>query len=993
VQYWWWSGWGARLKQTAGQVIWGLTSEAVRGRVLTISRLTRWSIGYYNDTANAAKQSAMSAEAANGGLGEYYSEADTRAPTWLLTGDQGAVAALCGLDAAALAGGVVDTDVAATWLNDGDAPNGNAGRAFGEKSVHGFDLTFAAPKSVSLIRVLTDPVAEKVFAAAHEQAIAAAMAYLHQHAGYTRVHNPVTGMKDLRRLPGLAGIAYQHETSRCEDPHLHTHVIVPNRQPRADGELVSLDSKSLYHEAKAAGMIYQATLRHQLHAERGFEWQPVDEHSGMAEIAGVTREDITAWSRRSTRLREWARRNLVVVDGEPTAAQLAAAQKATRPAKPESLSFEELKADWRIDARGLHLDRAAHAEARARRTAAARTREQAAHEGAPTARSSSAGRDSERAPLPVDRASLAATAARIDKAGFTRADMVELIGAQLPVDAPGEPAQVIEQLTDLVGIRITAPREAHHREGHVKFTVDAVLVEEDQILRLVDERDNRSRLDVRREDVDALSVDQARAVCAISESPWLVQPLSAPAGAGKTHSLRALHTAAARAGKDVLVLAPTGKAVDEALHDGAGDRGYTIAKALGYLQRGELELNERTVVIVDEASMVATPNLRELLAAATAGRSKVVLVGDPYQLAPVKARGGMFEQLCDELPWAQRLSEVWRMRNPEERHASLALRSAHGNPLRKAIGWYRINDRLHTGDPVAMASDALAGYLADRKAGKDSLLICDTWEMADALNRRLHDTLTTEGPTARAARDQRVRVGDLIVSRRNDATITLRRGTGYIGAGGMDEVRNGNRWSVIAVDAETNRVAAERLTDHARVTFERDYLKEDVTLGYAVTVHSAQGVTTATAHAVIADTATRSMAYVAMSRGRDTNQAYIYIHDDTEADAGHKTPVAGNEIHQARRGTKYAAAHHLRHVAANEDRPRTMHVEARQSDREQLPEMIRRVLDRHDQRLITRERACREQASSARDFRTAYDRVAANLSTAEAGRHIGGIEL
>ncbi|MDT5008657.1 MAG: hypothetical protein QOH57_274 [Mycobacterium sp.] len=237
------------------------------------------------------------------------------------------------------------------------------------------------------------------------------MAYFHQHAGYTRVHNPITGMKDLQHLPGLIGIAYQHETSRCGDPHLHTHVIVPNRQPRADGELVSIDSKSLYHEAKAAGMIYQATLRHRLHAERGFEWQPVDEHSGMAEIAGVTRADITAWSRRSTRLREWAKQNLVVVDGVPTAAQLAAAQKATRTAKPESLSLEELKAGWRADARGLHLDRAAHLEALEVRAAAARAREKTAHQDVRTAHDDAgtahgAVQDPalERAPLPVDRA-------------------------------------------------------------------------------------------------------------------------------------------------------------------------------------------------------------------------------------------------------------------------------------------------------------------------------------------------------------------------------------------------------------------------------------------------------------------------------------------------------------------------------------------------------------------------------------------------------------
>jgi conjugative relaxase-like TrwC/TraI family protein len=258
------------------------------------------------------------------------------------------------------------------WLDDGIAPNGAAGRAFTKGSVHGFDLTFAAPKSVSLLRALTDDIADKVMQAAHQQAVEAAMTYLHQHAGYTRVHNPLTGVKDLQRLPGLVAIAYQHETSRCGDPHLHTHVIVPNRQARPDGKLVSIDSKSLFHEAKAAGVVYQATLRHELHAELGVEWTSVDPFTGMAEIAGVTKACIKAWSQRSTRLREWAHNNLVVVDGAPTAQQLAAAQKATRPAKPESQSWVELKEDWRADARGLELDRGAHVEARGARRAAPR---------------------------------------------------------------------------------------------------------------------------------------------------------------------------------------------------------------------------------------------------------------------------------------------------------------------------------------------------------------------------------------------------------------------------------------------------------------------------------------------------------------------------------------------------------------------------------------------------------------------------------------------
>jgi ATP-dependent exoDNAse (exonuclease V) alpha subunit len=102
------------------------------------------------------------------------------------------------------------------------------------------------------------------------------------------------------------------------------------------------------------------------------------------------------------------------------------------------------------------------------------------------------------------------------------------------------------------------------------------------------------------------------------------------------------------------------------VREGAGDEGLTIAKALHLLRDNKLELSRQTLVIVDEAAMVGTNDLRQLLSATTTAGTKTVLVGDAHQLAPVKARGGMFAQLCTDLPSAQHLSEVWRMRNPEE---------------------------------------------------------------------------------------------------------------------------------------------------------------------------------------------------------------------------------------------------------------------------------------------------------------------------------------
>ena len=240
------------------------------------------------------------------------------------------------------------------WLDDGQAPNGATGRAFTDKSVHGFDLTFAAPKSVSLLRALTDDIAEKVLAAAHTKAVHAAMAYLHAarrlHPGPQPDHRqprPATAARPGGdRLPArnvaVRRPAPAHPRHRAQPP-------TPSRRPTGQPRLQEPVPRGQGRRHHLPGHPAPRTAR-RARLRMDTRWTA---HTGMAEIAGVTKDTIKAWSQRSTRLREWARNNLTVVDGEPTAAQLAAAQKATRPAKPESLAWEELKEQWRADARGL----------------------------------------------------------------------------------------------------------------------------------------------------------------------------------------------------------------------------------------------------------------------------------------------------------------------------------------------------------------------------------------------------------------------------------------------------------------------------------------------------------------------------------------------------------------------------------------------------------------------------------------------------------------
>ena len=232
------------------------------------------------------------------------------------------------------------------------------------------------------------------------------------------------------------------------------------------------------------------------------------------------------------------------------------------------------------------------------------------------------------------------------------------------------------------------------------------------------------------------------------------------------------------------------------------------------------------------------------------------------------------------------------------------------------------------------------------------------------------------------ARDQQVCAGDIIISRHNDATVTVEPGITHRRGDRVDQVRNGNRWRVIGVDNQCGRIAAERLTDQARVIFDGDYLCEHITLGYAGTVHSAQGMTIGNSAApgvcwtIVSDRATRAMAYVGMTRGRDENHLAIYPAITNEAHQHHHSPDPG--IHQMRRGTKHGAAHALHTIlTANDERARTMHIVAARTERELLPTTVVALLERNDQRRADRAQAWRRHSAQERGWQAVYQRITA----------------
>jgi conjugative relaxase-like TrwC/TraI family protein len=160
-------------------------------------------------------------------------------------------------------------------------------------SVPGFDLTFSAPKSVSLLWGLGGSLAAQEVSAAHREAVGAALSYMQREACWTRRG---AGGAEFVKGSGYLAAGYIHRSSRNGDPQLHTHVLIANATKGPDGRWTRLYHPAVYEHAKAAGYVYEAHLRHELCRRLGVEWQEV--RNGISEVAGFSDEHLRAFSTR-----------------------------------------------------------------------------------------------------------------------------------------------------------------------------------------------------------------------------------------------------------------------------------------------------------------------------------------------------------------------------------------------------------------------------------------------------------------------------------------------------------------------------------------------------------------------------------------------------------------------------------------------------------------------------------------------------------------------
>jgi conjugative relaxase-like TrwC/TraI family protein len=746
-------------------------------------------------------------------------------------------------------------------------------------SVAAWDCTFSPPKSVSLLWAAGGHGVQQEVWAAHLAAVDAGLGYLQQHGGYVRA-----GRNGVRVLDtaGLVVARMNEWTSRDGDMHLHTHCLILNRaQTREDGKWRALDGRALLSARTGAGAIYNRTLEAELTRRLGVAWR--DRPDGLRELAGVDDELIAAFS---------SRRRAITA----AVADLAAAyrDKYGTDAPPAVLSTMAQTAWAKTRRRKRDLDPAealAAWEATARRHGRQLARlptqvlgRRAAPEGA------------EDWGAVLDR--LFARLAAGGRATFTRHD---LLRAALDVLPPGDlpPAELrtrAELLVDwaihhpeLVGVTapdvLDTPPERRRRDGTSVYTqpdrerwaLKATLDQEAWLLDKTGEPTGRTPTrDVVEEAIieHDLGVDQAAAVRDLLGSPQRVGLLVGPAGAGKTRTLRAVVAAWRDDGGEVLGLTVS-QAAAGVLADEAHVRAENTAKWLHETRRGTWRLPDGALVLVDEASMVATADLVEIVEQARQVGGKVLLVGDPAQLAAI-GTGGAFALLADR-HGAARLREVRRFLEPWEADASLALRRR--DPA--GIAEYAMRGRIHAGTTDQIEAGLFAAWRTDARIRYDGrrgsvLMIVATNEQAAVLSERARHALidagaVTDGPTVQL-RDNVASVGDHIVTRRNDRRLrTSNRGW----------VVNGDVWTVIQTYPD-GAADARRHADGSTITLPADYLAAHTHLAYATTAHRAQGMTVDVCHAAITPDTSHEQLYVAATRGARSN--HLWVITDTGRD-------------------------------------------------------------------------------------------------------------
>lgn len=621
-------------------------------------------------------------------------------------------------------------------LTDGRAIHNAAGGHRG-----GVDLTFSAPKSVSLMALLGG---DDRVATAHTNAVATAIRQAEKRAGYRHTEDHVT---EHRQSGNLLVASFMHELSRACDPQLHTHCVVLNATQRPDGEWRALDNEPLYRAKMLLGSVYRAELARELQT-LGYDVR-LTHPDGRFELAGVDGQVLKTFSQRSMAMDEYLQ-GTSQFPHNATAIEKRQAALATRQAKSD-VDRDSLAHAWRQRLSDLGAELPAVRSVSLERTMITQPLEAAA--AVDKALSHISERESA---FKLD--DLTCAAVQFGTGKVTHAEVVEEIAVQLRAGS-------LIAAND----RLTTP----DLQREERALLDSELAERFQLPKMgVNSALPSSSA--------TLCAEQALAVHHVLSSESRLFGIVGKAGTGKTTTLQTAVAELKAAGVFVHGVAASSDATR--LLAATGVETSTVA---AFLRHDKAPTAKGGVLIVDEAGLLSTKQVAALLVRAKQVDFRVLLVGDPRQLAAVEAGKPFSQLLASGMPTVT-LKSIHRQRDAALKGAvEMASEGRTGdavNALKHRIR--EVPEREARLESVATAYAALSE--SDRR---DTIVVSGTRASRARLNQLIRARLGLAGSgmgiqtlekkdltRQQAASITAYEIGDVVVADRDYKSLGLRRG-------------------------------------------------------------------------------------------------------------------------------------------------------------------------------------------------------------------------